>query len=320
MISLNSKYLVKDDKVQERNAMLSWLRKELSFETKWKIVYLHYPLYCSHDLNNIKSPCVRDAKTQREHLESIFTEFGVQLVISGHDHTYDHTRPIIKQGIKSPQGFEGTVYLTCGTAGYRSGHYTDSDEFIKDKKIDLKMMETELNMNEMELKLKQMEMKMQRMKNNLKRMDMKKKGVNLQKEIDINILDGKANEGGHEEINMEGLETNSEDLLGLKKMEVEKAEIENIEEKIKTKKLDMKNVEDLKMMDIQKLQEEYEKNKSFNIYVKRFLKATGYCELDINSEKIAVRFNGIDYESGDVDQQESKEFTELDYFEIKNYR
>jgi hypothetical protein len=76
----------------------------------------------------------------------------------------------------------------------------------------------------------------------------------------------------------------------------------------------------LKMMDIQKLQEEYEKNKSFNIYVKRFLKATGYCELDINSEKIAVRFNGIDYESGDVDQQESKEFTELDYFEIKNYR
>jgi hypothetical protein len=421
----------------KREEMLKWLEDELKIETKWKIVYLHYPLYCSLYINSKLSSCYEKARIQREYLEGIFTKNGVHLVISGHNNTYEYVR---KEAAGGPENFKGTVYLVCGTAGNKKGHNLfGGHSFIRNKKIDLKMMEMEIRMKEMELYIKRMEMHIKDLEFNMEKMEMnmEQKEINM---VDIKALKQTAddvenkmnmNESDHKieslivgkdtrqmnknrsknnkiEIGRrEGMEREREEGKKTKKVEInknkhmerkrqkrkdtegvikventkknkniERKKMKNIEaveiqkdedrkkkrEKLKileekreteiekekemqikkldmmksvmnlkaielkkirdemdTKDLDMKNEIEL-MMDIQKLQEEYTKIKAFNIYVKQFSKATGYCEFDIDSEKIAVRFNGIDYESGDVDQQESKEFTELDYFEIKNHR
>ena len=75
---------------------LAWLEKTLAASTAtWKIVFAHHPLYSSglhgssEELINLLSP--------------LFSRYGVQLYINGHDHNYERTEPI-----------EGTTYLTCG--------------------------------------------------------------------------------------------------------------------------------------------------------------------------------------------------------------
>jgi 3',5'-cyclic AMP phosphodiesterase CpdA len=75
---------------------LAWLEKNLAASTAtWKIVFAHHPLYSSglhggsEELINLLSP--------------LFSRYGVQLYINGHDHNYERTESI-----------EGTTYLTCG--------------------------------------------------------------------------------------------------------------------------------------------------------------------------------------------------------------
>jgi hypothetical protein len=78
---------------------LNWLENSLAKSTKpWKIVSGHHPLYSSGyygtNLELIKR------------LEPLFSRYGVQLYLNGHEHHYERTKPI-----------EGTTYLTCGTGG-----------------------------------------------------------------------------------------------------------------------------------------------------------------------------------------------------------
>jgi 3',5'-cyclic AMP phosphodiesterase CpdA len=75
---------------------LKWLEENLAASiATWKIVFAHHPLYSSglhgssEELINLLSP--------------LFSRYGVQLYINGHDHNYERTEPI-----------EGTTYLTCG--------------------------------------------------------------------------------------------------------------------------------------------------------------------------------------------------------------
>jgi 3',5'-cyclic AMP phosphodiesterase CpdA len=81
---------------------LPWLDKELSrSDAPWKVVVGHHQMYSSghygvnHELIKKLTP--------------LFQQYGVQLYINGHDHTYERTHPI-----------NGTTYLTCGAgAGLR---------------------------------------------------------------------------------------------------------------------------------------------------------------------------------------------------------
>jgi hypothetical protein len=78
---------------------LNWLENSLAKSTQsWKIVSGHHPLYSSGyygtNLELIKR------------LEPIFSRYGVQLYLNGHEHHYERTKPI-----------KGTTYLTCGTGG-----------------------------------------------------------------------------------------------------------------------------------------------------------------------------------------------------------
>ena len=75
---------------------LTWLEESLASSTAtWKIVFGHHPLYSSGIHGS--------SRKLIEKLSPLFTRYGVQLYLNGHDHNYERTKPI-----------EGTTYLTCG--------------------------------------------------------------------------------------------------------------------------------------------------------------------------------------------------------------
>lgn len=81
---------------------LVWLDRTLRASTApWKVVFGHHPIYSSGFYGVNRSLISR--------LVPLFKRHGVQLYISGHDHSYERTQPI-----------EGTTYLIVGAgAGLR---------------------------------------------------------------------------------------------------------------------------------------------------------------------------------------------------------
>ncbi|NJM89554.1 MAG: metallophosphoesterase [Hydrococcus sp. RU_2_2] len=75
---------------------LNWLEDNLTnSQSPWKIVYGHHPLYSS-GMHGSDRDLI-------ERLAPLFSRYGVQLYLSGHDHNYERTKLI-----------EGTTYLVCG--------------------------------------------------------------------------------------------------------------------------------------------------------------------------------------------------------------
>ncbi|WP_299404511.1 metallophosphoesterase [Acaryochloris sp. IP29b_bin.148] len=95
------------------SAQLPWFKRELAqSNADWKIVLGHHPLYAS-GLHSIKQrlakqlgPLLGQSKAYpglADQLTPLFTQYGVQLYINGHEHHYERTHAIA-----------GTTYLTCG--------------------------------------------------------------------------------------------------------------------------------------------------------------------------------------------------------------
>ncbi len=75
---------------------LGWLEKELQ-QTKqpWKVVFGHHQIYASG---------IRGVDRELgDKLTPLFSRYGVQLYLNGHEHHYERTEPI-----------KGTTYITCG--------------------------------------------------------------------------------------------------------------------------------------------------------------------------------------------------------------
>lgn len=92
--------------------MYAWLRDDLSRTTRlWKIVVLHYPPYStgSHGSN----------MRAREKLTPIFEQTGVQLVLAGHDHTYQRSQPLVGEAAAG-QDESGIVYVVTGAGSAAS--------------------------------------------------------------------------------------------------------------------------------------------------------------------------------------------------------
>ena len=69
---------------------IKWLEKELQASgSDWKIPYFHHPLYTSAT----RGP-VMELRTV---LEPLFVKYGVDIVLAGHEHSYERTRP--QQGV-----------------------------------------------------------------------------------------------------------------------------------------------------------------------------------------------------------------------------
>jgi predicted MPP superfamily phosphohydrolase len=89
---LESSYLTPDQ--------VAWFEQELkSSDSDWKIPYFHHPPYSSGERHG-SDPQVRKA------LEPLFLKYNVSVVLTGHDHFYERTKP--QQGI---------VYFVVGSGG-----------------------------------------------------------------------------------------------------------------------------------------------------------------------------------------------------------
>lgn len=63
-----------------------WLEKELAASgSDWKIPFFHHPLYTSAT----RGPVVE----LRTVLEPLFVKYGVDVVLTGHEHIYERTKP-----------------------------------------------------------------------------------------------------------------------------------------------------------------------------------------------------------------------------------
>lgn len=99
--SLNSNYM---DKKQ-----VQWLEDELSRDTsEWKVCFFHHPPYSSAKKHGSDSQL-------RDVVEPIFVKFGVDVVLTGHDHVYERIKPQ-----------KGIYYFVSGAGGQlRSGDVRD---------------------------------------------------------------------------------------------------------------------------------------------------------------------------------------------------
>jgi hypothetical protein len=130
-VSVTSEFAMKQDTYKTKefyDQFKSWFKDDLSSTAKkWKIVYLHRPLYCSWK----KRPrCTYEAELLRKFFEELFYEGKIDLILSGHLHNYERMYPIYKNDVdKNSVSEDGKVYnnpkypvhLICGTGGNKEG-------------------------------------------------------------------------------------------------------------------------------------------------------------------------------------------------------
>jgi len=81
-------------------AQVAWLENSLrASQAKWKIAIFHHPIYSSGKRHG-------SATGLRTRLEPLFTRYGINIGISGHDHIYERTKPQ-----------KGIHYFVSGAAG-----------------------------------------------------------------------------------------------------------------------------------------------------------------------------------------------------------
>jgi len=91
--------------------MLTWLAGDLaSTRAAWKVAFFHHlPYPIEH---HVGDP-ICDAA--RERFVPLFDHYGVQLVINGHEHTYQRTKPM-RAGVPVDSGL-ATIYVVSGGGG-----------------------------------------------------------------------------------------------------------------------------------------------------------------------------------------------------------
>jgi hypothetical protein len=99
-----------------------WLVKELKMtrdereRTPWVIVMMHTQFYTTFKAHNDE----KQTMIMKHAMEPLFKEYGVNIVVSGHDHAYMRTKPMF-EGEVDPTG-KSPVYFIVGEGGNREGH------------------------------------------------------------------------------------------------------------------------------------------------------------------------------------------------------
>lgn len=114
-IVLNSYTDTMPDSVQYQ-----WLDKELQSVdrtiTPWLIVMYHCPLHTTFIGHNGEI----NGRIMLESMEPLFVQYQVNLIVSGHDHAFMRTHPMV--GSQRDPSKKGPVYLTLGAGGNREQH------------------------------------------------------------------------------------------------------------------------------------------------------------------------------------------------------
>ena len=109
--SLNSNYMEKKQ--------VQWLEDELKRETaEWKICFFHHPPYSSAKKHGSDGQL-------REVVEPIFLKYGVDVVLTGHDHVYERMKPQ-----------KGIYYFVSGAGGKLRSGDIDGQSGLTEKSYD----------------------------------------------------------------------------------------------------------------------------------------------------------------------------------------
>lgn len=104
--------------IEPGSEQYAWLREELSkSQAVWKIACHHHPPYSSDedDYGNLwKTRTSSRGDLRARQLSALYDEFQVDIVWSGHIHSYERTWPV-REGRAVEQ--KGTVYMITGGAG-----------------------------------------------------------------------------------------------------------------------------------------------------------------------------------------------------------
>jgi acid phosphatase type 7 len=113
IVSLDSNAPLDDDDGAAADDMLDWLRTDLGQTMqRWKIVTFHHPAYSA-------GAAGLDPRVQAK-LVPILEAYGVNLVLSGHDHNYQRSQPLLGGQVTTEQA-GGIVYVVSGAGeGARS--------------------------------------------------------------------------------------------------------------------------------------------------------------------------------------------------------
>ena len=100
-----------DRAVNSGGPMLRWLENDLrSTRQFWRVVYFHYPPFAAGpNMNDVHSAWVR------QYVVPILEAHGVQVVLTGHEHSYQRSQPTRKSAFVTPD--VGTNYISSGGGG-----------------------------------------------------------------------------------------------------------------------------------------------------------------------------------------------------------
>lgn len=112
------------------NQQLEWLKQDMKASDKpWKILVTHKPPYYTNPFGG--------NEIMKEKIPPLADELGIDIVFSGHDHSYGRTKKL-KAG---KEDADGTVYVVAGTTGNK--HYDavadDKFEFVNMDNIAVSM-------------------------------------------------------------------------------------------------------------------------------------------------------------------------------------
>ncbi|WNG44068.1 serine/threonine protein phosphatase [Archangium minus] len=87
----------------------TWLAQDLAATTRpWKIVFFHHPIWSSGEHGS--------STAMRREFAPLFEQYGVDLVLTGHDHNYERSKPM-KGDAVAASGTRGIPYLVVGSGG-----------------------------------------------------------------------------------------------------------------------------------------------------------------------------------------------------------
>ncbi|HEX8702060.1 MAG TPA: metallophosphoesterase [Myxococcaceae bacterium] len=99
-------------------AQKAWLEKDLAeSQADWKVVFFHHPPWSSGEHGS--------QPLMRREFAPLFEKYGVDLVLTGHDHNYERTHPMLGDSV-APSGKRGVTYLVVGGGGASLREFSES--------------------------------------------------------------------------------------------------------------------------------------------------------------------------------------------------
>jgi len=104
---------------------IKWLENELKSDAArqahWRIAVMHHPMWTVSEIPRD----IQRAETMREHFLPIFEEFGIDLILCGHQHVYSRTLPMRGDSV-TPDG-HGIVQIMAASGDKHSYSITERD-------------------------------------------------------------------------------------------------------------------------------------------------------------------------------------------------